>query len=84
MVPIDGINKHRDRLYVNLFDWLQIWNEILGEFDSKAFRACRTPEKFFFGAKYIFSSDSYRCLSRFLYQRFSFLIPFYCFLIRSR
>lgn len=64
MVPIDGVNKHRDRLYVNLFDWLQIWNEILGEFDSKASRVCKTPsEKFFFGAKYIFSSDSYRCLA---------------------
>lgn len=32
MVPIDGINKHRDRLYVDLFDRLQIWNEILEEF----------------------------------------------------
>lgn len=52
MVPIDGINNHRDRLYVDLFDWLQIWHEMLEEFDSKAFRICKTPSvEFFFGVK---------------------------------
>lgn len=75
MVPIDGINKHRGRLYVNLFDWLQIWDEVLEEFDSKAFRVCKTPsEKFFFGAKYIFSSLSFATLVPMLFFSHSFLL----------
>lgn len=80
MVPIDGINKHRGRLYVNLFDGLQIWDEVLEEFDSKAFRVCKTPsEKFFFGAKYIFSSDSCCCCTNaFL---FSFLSIVFLFVV---
>lgn len=75
MVPIDGINKHRGRLHVNLFDWLQIWDEVLEEFDSKAFRVCKTPsEKFFFGAKYIFSSLSFATLVPMLFFSHSFLL----------